>query len=116
MLPPKERVTLEIARMVREDFLQQSAYHEVDTFCPLEKQLGMIETILFFEGQASCLEFPDAKRISELDSVRRISRMKALPVEEFKKEMKSVKDRIEIEFAELKKRELLAKKGGGVAK
>ncbi|MCX6802209.1 MAG: V-type ATP synthase subunit A [Candidatus Diapherotrites archaeon] len=115
-LPPKERVALEIARMVREDFLQQSAYHEVDTFCPLEKQLGMIETILFLEEQASTLEFPDAKRISELESVQRISRMKALPIGEFKKEMKSVRDRIEIEFAELKKRELLAKKGGGVAK
>ncbi len=42
-LPPKERALLESARMIREDFLQQSAFHEVDTYCPSKKQYGMLQ-------------------------------------------------------------------------
>ena len=37
-LPDRERVILEIARMLREDFLQQDAYHEVDSYCSPKKQ------------------------------------------------------------------------------
>lgn len=36
-LPPRERALLESARMIREDFLQQSAFHEVDTYCSSKK-------------------------------------------------------------------------------
>ena len=38
-LPESEKAILEVTRMVREDFLQQSAFDEVDSFCPLEKQV-----------------------------------------------------------------------------
>jgi V/A-type H+/Na+-transporting ATPase subunit A len=52
-LPESEKVILEITRMVREDFLQQSAYHEIDSFCPLEKQYWMLKVILSFYDRAS---------------------------------------------------------------
>ncbi|WAC05200.1 MAG: V-type ATP synthase subunit A [Methanoregula sp.] len=52
-LPESEKVILEITRMIREDFLQQSAYHEVDSFCPLEKQYWMLKVILAFYDRAS---------------------------------------------------------------
>jgi V/A-type H+-transporting ATPase subunit A len=52
-LPESEKVILEITRMVREDFLQQSAYHEIDSFCPLEKQYLMLKVILSFYDRAS---------------------------------------------------------------
>ncbi len=45
-LPPRERATLESARMIREDFLQQSAFHEVDTYCSGKKQYEMLKTYL----------------------------------------------------------------------
>ena len=112
-LPPKERLTLEIAKMIREDFLQQNAFHKVDTFCPLEKQLGMLETILFFKEQADSLEFPDAEKISELDSGQKISRLKFLPLESFRKETKRLREQISKEFGELKKREKATGKKGG---
>ena len=48
-LPERERAILEIARMIREDFLQQHAYHEVDSYCSLEKQLLMLKIIALFE-------------------------------------------------------------------
>ena len=38
--------------MIREYFLQQDAFHDVDTFCPLDKQHLMVQTILDFADQA----------------------------------------------------------------
>jgi V/A-type H+-transporting ATPase subunit A len=45
-LPPKEQITLEGARMIRENFLQQNAFHSVDTFCPDHKQYEMLRIML----------------------------------------------------------------------
>jgi V/A-type H+-transporting ATPase subunit A len=50
-LPESEKAILEITRMIREDFLQQSAYHDVDSFCSLEKQYWMLRVILFFHDR-----------------------------------------------------------------
>jgi V/A-type H+-transporting ATPase subunit A len=47
-LPDNEKVVLEISRIVREDFLQQSAFSDVDSFCPLAKQYWMLKTILAY--------------------------------------------------------------------
>jgi V/A-type H+-transporting ATPase subunit A len=44
-LPESEQLTLEVARMIREYFLQQSAYHEVDTYSPAKKQYGLLSAI-----------------------------------------------------------------------
>jgi V/A-type H+-transporting ATPase subunit A len=51
-LPESEQLTLEIARMIREFFLQQSAYHEVDTYCDLKKSFRMMKTILHYAEKA----------------------------------------------------------------
>jgi V/A-type H+-transporting ATPase subunit A len=45
-LPEDQQLTLEIARMIREYFLQQNAYHEVDTFCSMKKQFMMLNSIM----------------------------------------------------------------------
>ena len=47
-LPESEKAILEVTRMIREDFLQQSAFDESDSFCPLEKQYWMLKAILTF--------------------------------------------------------------------
>jgi V/A-type H+-transporting ATPase subunit A len=52
-LPESEKAILEVTRMIREDFLQQSAYHEIDSFCPLEKQYWMLKVILTFYERIS---------------------------------------------------------------
>src|SRR5712691_6993956 len=44
-LPPDQQLTLEVARMIREIFLQQNAYHPIDTFCPPERQFKLIAAI-----------------------------------------------------------------------
>jgi V/A-type H+-transporting ATPase subunit A len=44
----EQRVVLEVSRLVREEFLQQSAFSEVDASCPLEKQYWMLKVLLQF--------------------------------------------------------------------
>ncbi|UCF43711.1 MAG: V-type ATP synthase subunit A [Planctomycetota bacterium] len=51
-LSPRDRLTLETSRSIREDFLHQNAFHKVDTFTSMEKQYEMLKTILHFETRA----------------------------------------------------------------
>jgi V/A-type H+-transporting ATPase subunit A len=84
-LPEGDKLLLLTARMIREDFLQQSAYHEVDTYCQPEKAGLMLKTILKFHHQAQEMLNAgtgiDAIRSSPL--VYKISRMKDVKHEEF---------------------------------
>jgi len=52
-LPDSERLTLEVARMLREDFLQQFAFDRVDAFCPPMKAYWILRVILAFESSAA---------------------------------------------------------------
>jgi V/A-type H+-transporting ATPase subunit A len=47
-LPDEQKMTLEVARMIREIFLQQNAYHKVDTYCPLPRQYTYMKLIKRF--------------------------------------------------------------------
>ncbi len=51
-LPERERLTLDVARMIREDFLQQHAFHKVDSYCPPLKQYHMLKMIMLFNDLA----------------------------------------------------------------
>jgi V/A-type H+-transporting ATPase subunit A len=51
-LSPRERLVLETARSIREDFLHQNAFHEVDTFTSMNKQYEMLKTVLYFYKRA----------------------------------------------------------------
>jgi V/A-type H+/Na+-transporting ATPase subunit A len=51
-LPDEQKMTLEVARMIREIFLQQNAYHKVDTYCPLPRQYAMMKLIRRFSDLA----------------------------------------------------------------
>ena len=77
-LPDRQRIVLESARLVKEAFLQQAAFSEVDSYCPVEKQLGMMDIILAFHEQA--LKASTAGRpvhqIVTLPIVEQIHRMK----------------------------------------
>ncbi|MDR1692413.1 MAG: V-type ATP synthase subunit A [Oscillospiraceae bacterium] len=48
ILPDDQKLVIEAARIVRLGFLQQNAYHETDTYVPIEKQKGMMEICLYF--------------------------------------------------------------------
>lgn len=52
VLPEDQKLTLEIARVIRVGFLQQNAFHKDDTCVPLEKQNLMMETILYLDKRS----------------------------------------------------------------
>jgi len=52
-LSQEDRLTMETARSIREDFLHQNAFHEIDTYTSLKKQILMLKLILEFHNQAS---------------------------------------------------------------
>ncbi|MEK6986567.1 MAG: V-type ATP synthase subunit A, partial [Candidatus Thermoplasmatota archaeon] len=77
-LPPEQALTLEVARMIREIFLQQNAYHPVDTFCPPERQFKLISAIQKFADlgkKAVALDVP-VKEIASVKSRELLTRAK----------------------------------------
>ena len=55
VLPDDQKLTLEIARVIRLGFLQQNAFHKDDTSVPMKKQFLMMETILYLYQKAKTL-------------------------------------------------------------
>ena len=51
-LPETEQITIEVARLIREVFLQQNAYDAVDTFCEMKKQYDMMKAIRSYADQS----------------------------------------------------------------
>lgn len=102
-LAEPERAVLAIARMLREDFLQQSAYHEIDRYCPISKAYWMLKTIMEFyqRVQAALAAQIPLEKVLALPVVDEIGRMKEIPAEHAEKEMGALLDRIRFSFAEL---------------
>ncbi len=91
-LPDRERITLETTRMIREDFLQQNAYHEVDTYCAPIKQYEMLKTIIsYHENAEAALDRGAASAdIITVPVKDDIGRMKYLPESEFDVKIKEI--------------------------
>ncbi len=82
-LPDSERLTIEVARMLKEDFLQQNAFHDVDSYCPPKKQNDMLKIILSFSDKMKELleQGIEVSRILELPIYEEVARMKYVPAE-----------------------------------
>jgi len=106
-LPESERLLLECTRMIREDFLQQFAYDEVDTYCTLKKQFRMLQIILKFYDVARGLLDSGAgvDEIREMKVRAEIARMKLIPEEKFEAEADRIEKQIEEEAQKLSGRE-----------
>lgn len=79
-LSKEERMVLETAKSLREDFLHQNAFHEIDTYASMDKQFRMLKTILTFHHLAmdGLKRGAQLKDMLELDIRERISRMRYL--------------------------------------
>jgi V/A-type H+-transporting ATPase subunit A len=91
-LPEGDKLLLLVARMIREDFLQQSAYHEVDTYCVPAKAGLMLKTIMKFYELAQDMLNSGAgiESIRSSPMVYRISRMKDIANEVFEQKAKEL--------------------------
>lgn len=84
-LPEDDKLLLLVARMIREDFLMQSAFHPVDTYTEPKRNHTMIRTIMkFYEISRDMVDSGTlVSDISALKLKQRISRMKDIPHDEF---------------------------------
>ncbi|AGN00311.1 V-type ATP synthase subunit A [Salinarchaeum sp. Harcht-Bsk1] len=102
-LPEDQQLTLEVARYLREAFLQQNALHDVDTFCPPEKTFRILEGIKAFNDEA--FEALDAgvpvDEITEIDAVNRLNRIGTTPDDEADEFVSEIEDDIAAELREL---------------
>jgi len=86
-LSPTDRLALETSRSIREDFLHQNAFHEVDTYTSMVKQYEMLKTILHFHSQALGAIEADVgtSEIFKLAVREEIARAKYIPQSEMAK-------------------------------
>ena len=102
-LPEKEQAVLDAARMIREDYLQQSAYDEIDAYVSLKKQYLMLKTIMkFYEKALHAIELgAQLKAVMELPIRAPIARMKEIREEEAEKKVGAILSEMEAEFGKL---------------
>lgn len=83
-LSSKERLILESARSIREDFLHQNAFHPQDTYSSLNKQYRMLKAILHFHhsGLRALEEGKELEEITEMEVREKISKLKFLKEED----------------------------------
>ncbi|MBN1557738.1 MAG: V-type ATP synthase subunit A [Lentisphaerae bacterium] len=101
-LPDRQRIVLESARLVKEAFLQQGAFSETDSYCPVPKQLGMMDVILTFHERAlkaSAAGRP-VHRILALPVVEAIHRMKETVPADDPGALDALKKQVEAAFEE----------------
>ncbi|HDN18140.1 MAG TPA: ATP synthase subunit A, partial [Candidatus Bathyarchaeota archaeon] len=102
-LPDRERVILEGARVIREDFLQQNAFHEVDSFCSPKKQFRMLKIMLYFYDK--CVEAVQrgipAKQIAELEVKDDIARLKYVEEDKLDEAISNIESKISEQINEL---------------
>ncbi|MDZ7688951.1 MAG: ATP synthase subunit A [Halobacteriales archaeon] len=100
-LPEDQQLTLEVARYIREVFLQQDAFHDVDTYCDLGKQFEMLRLIRKFNDLA--FEALDAGvTVEEIQDVDSAPRMFNIPTEaDWEPLAEEIDEGLDEEFGEL---------------
>jgi len=84
-LQDAERLIIEAGKMLREDFLQQNAFSDIDGFCSMEKQYGVLKGILEFydRAQQALKSGKHIEHILESPAIEQIARFKEVPHKEF---------------------------------
>ncbi len=85
-LSPNDQLTLETAKMIREDFLQQNSFVDVDSFSSYDRQAMLLGMILDYDKlcQEAIAKGAVASRLFEIGARERIGRAKSVPADQFK--------------------------------
>lgn len=99
-----DRMKLEAARSIREDYLHQDAFHEVDTYASLKKQCIMMRLVLdYFDMATAALdEGCNVNKLINLSARENIGRIKYVPEDKVEAEYENIKDMISKEIAQIK--------------
>ncbi len=100
-LSPGDRLKMEAARSIREDFLHQNSFHEVDTYTPLRKQYLMMELVLAFYEQATeaLSKGASMKVLLGMDVRERIGRYKYTTADNIEAEYEKIMNELSAEVA-----------------
>ncbi|MFA5486348.1 MAG: V-type ATP synthase subunit A [Bacilli bacterium] len=103
-LSQKDRVKLHTAQMIREDYLHQNAFHNIDTYTSIDKQYGMLDLIVsWYEHANSALSRGvEYRQMENLAVNERIGHIKYVGEDKFKEEAKALKHDLIAAFNELK--------------
>ena len=100
-LPDEQKITLEVSKMIREIFLQQNAYHPVDTYCPMPRQFMMMKLIRKYSDLAN-KALTLGVQIDKISSVPARQRFALAKYEEnIDDELKAVDSDLDKQFAAL---------------
>jgi V/A-type H+-transporting ATPase subunit A len=104
-LPEPEKGILDTARSIREDYLQQSAFDEVDTYTSIQKQHKMLSTILEFGRKEADVikKGSTSAKVGALESRGMIPKMKWTKEEELEKLLNDINSKMKQEFDSLSK-------------
>jgi V-type ATP synthase alpha chain len=82
--------------MLREDFLQQNAFDDTDTYCSPSKQYNMLKTILLYNttAQSALADGADINKLVNLDVRVDLGKMKYIPEDEFEAKVEDIRNRI----------------------
>ena len=100
-LSASDRLKMEAARSIREDFLHQNSFHEVDTYTSLDKQYMMMDLVLaYYDQSVEALEKgAKLQNLINLPVREQIGRFKYVTEDEIQKEYEKVKEELHIEIA-----------------
>jgi len=107
-LSPSDRLTLEAAKSIREDYLHQNAFHEVDTYTSLNKQHRMLKLIMgfYYKGQKALEAGASIKELFELPVRERIGRAKYIPEEQVNAVFNEIETQLNEQIDELTSKEV----------
>ena len=101
-LPEAEQVTIEVARMIREVFLQQNAYDAVDTFCDMKKQYDMMKAIRMFADLAYAAQVAGVSPI-QINATKAKNDLPQIKfVKDYKPELEKIGKAMDAEFNALR--------------
>ncbi len=104
-LSDENRLIILIGELIREGFLVQNAYHEVDTYCPPRKQVLILKTLLEFYKKVKPLVDAGVPftEIEEMEVLGDLGRLKFVKEDQVEKTIEDIMRRLEIELSEVKK-------------
>lgn len=99
-LPESDRAILGGAKIIREDFLMQNAFHKADTYCPSKKQYEMLRIMLKFNEMSSKVvkEGVPAEMIEAMPIRDRLARMGTTPDAEYLKRFEEIEKEMDSQF------------------
>lgn len=101
-LPDHERIVLDIGKIIRENFLFQNAYDEIDTFSSMKKQFLMLDVILYFNDLAQkTAKQISADKIIGMKIKQNIAKMREIKDSEFNNYVENLKKDIKISFDDM---------------